>query len=78
MANFIIMDNNVGLLQFSGEFETPMAALEAFDKEFGIDPNNKGLDVIADDYTIKAVTADQRKAVEDWQANGAESSGYPL
>jgi hypothetical protein len=78
MKHFVIFDRNAGLLQFSGEFASAEAAIEAFDADVGIDPHGQGLDAIAALYDTREVTAEQRAAVEDWCAHGSKADQFPL
>ena len=78
MTHFVILNRTHGLLQWSGEYANAQAALADFDSNVGIDPNGEGLDVIADAYDVREVSAELRAAVEAWADAGAAADQSPL
>lgn len=74
-AYYVILDKNVGHLQWYGKYESPEAALAAFDADVGIDPHDNGIDI--DDWQIVAVTPQELRRVKAWADRGHPADKCP-
>lgn len=73
-----IFDNNAGYLQYISAATTPTAALAEFDNKIGIDPNDEGLDVVADEFSFYEITSEEAAAMESEDSRNCQARGRKI
>ncbi len=73
-----IFDDHAGYLQHISVATTTTAALAEFDTKIGIDPNSKGLDVIADEFSFYEVASEEAAAMESEDSQNCQPRGHKI
>lgn len=79
-SHYVLIAKGSGLYMWGGKYASKEAAFEDFDGKVGIDPHDRGLDVVAaEDFVTYRVTPAQFRAVEKWHhEQRSDASLWPL
>lgn len=71
---YVIQSKNPGYIEYVTVAQSAEQALQKFDDDIGIDPNNHGISV--DDWDITQLTAEQYETLKDCDGTNQELIDY--